>query len=663
MNARVRAFIVGVVLCLLPAPLLGQGGGGASAVSLSGDPGTPGSHNFDITTQLLKHWIVAGKVVNLHGDPVGGVKVVIQPAEGGDFRTVQTDLQGEFQTTYEVNPLLVKQMTVTIMVTKKGFQKAHEVVSLGDVDHPKVLPVTLRDAHEDPDLLSQAELVSSLSGRLKKLGPSDGLSEKNEKDYARGLMEYFERSRPDHALPFLTKVADRDAACIGCRTMLALAELDSGDWDGAIRNFIQAVEVDRKDPKQARPEPVLALGVMQSWSHEPEKAVGFLSEALKYAPKDALAMQEIGRQELQLQNWATANAYLDNAEAAGASPEARLLRVEALLNLGQSETANKEMERYLNGRDIKTLPLRDREIWAQLQNRKSVEATYAKVKTEVDEPIDYLRRTTPDLKGLEPSEDQKQLEPILTAVGKNVWEFFRNFPNTSSLEQIHQQKVKGNGKSGEKLDQKFHYLCVIPVQAWGPGFTEYRANLSGDAGQPGGLTEGFMLTSGFASASLIFHPVYQAESTFRYLGRQKLAGRDTYVVAYAQRPTRAHLYGSFKQGQIQVTTFTQGLAWIDAQNYQIVRLRTDLLKPLPEVELKKQTTEINFNEVRFKSVSQGFWLPQDVSVTVDWHGRVLRNNHEYSDFKIFNVESTEKVGKPKEVAQTSKEGAGSEKEP
>ena len=38
------------------------------------------------------------------------------------------------------------------------------------------------------------------------------------------------------------------------------------------------------------------------------------------------------------------------------------------------------------------------------------------------------------------------------------------------------------------------------------------------------------------------------------------------------------------------------------------------------------------------------WLPEEVTVTLDWNGKVLRNTHEYSDFKIFNVDASEKIG-------------------
>jgi len=45
-------------------------------------------------------------------------------------------------------------------------------------------------------------------------------------------------------------------------------------------------------------------------------------------------------------------------------------------------------------------------------------------------------------------------------------------------------------------------------------------------------------------------------------------------------------------------TCFQGLAWIDAGNCEIVRLRRDLLTPLPEIRWERQTTEVNFGAVR-----------------------------------------------------------------
>jgi len=447
----------------------------------------------------------------------------------------------------------------------------------------------------------------------------------------------------------ITKVTQRDPSCLPCKTMLGLAELASSDWDGAQRNLVEVCQKMLADNSLGRPEPFVALGVMQSWQYQPEEAAGYFLTALKFAPQEALALQELGRSQLLIQNWLSAAEYLGKALAAGANPEARLLYVEALLGAGQYQAATTEMARYLNGRDVKTMPLRVRQLWAEVENRKKIDAVYAKAKSAPR--LDYLRHPPLDLEGLEPAADQKPLESILKAVGQNVAEAFARLPNTSSLKEIHQEKLLHKQKAGTTLDQKFRYLCLTPHEDFGPGFNEYRADVSGMQTAPKGLGEGFMLTSGFASASLVFHPMYQPQSDFHYLGRQKVNGHDNYLVAFAQQPAKARLTGTFKSGGVSLATFTQGLAWIDSHNYQITRLRTDLVRPLPGVRLEGQTTEIADGEVHFKGMTEGFWVPRQVTVTVDWNGKHLRNEHHYSEFKLFQVAATEKQGKPKESSR------------
>ena len=623
----------------------------ASAVAQDSPSPTP-FNNPNLFSIVQKRWVVAGKVTTLGGDPVAGARVDVQPTSAsGAFRTLVTDFQGMFQTDYWLNLDLVKQFSVELRVSKKGFRPAHSLIDFGTSDQIRLIPITLREPGEDPSLLSQADLISGLASKLDKLKASDGLSAAEEKDYARGVGEFLVLHKPDRALPHLTKVTRQDASCLPCRTMLALAELDSGDWDGAYRDLAEVCQKIQTDRSLGRPEPLVVLGVMESWRNRPKNAPAYFVEALRYAPQDPLALQELGRSQLLVQNWAAADEYLGKAIAAGAKPEARLLRVEALMGEDQFQAANTEMNHYLEGRDLKKEPLRVRQLWVQVENRKKIEAVY--VKGKGNRGLDYLHHPPRDLEGLEPASDQAPLNSILTGVGKTVAEFFANFPNTSSLEQIHQAKLLRKQKVGVQLDQKFRYLCFTPTQDWGPEFNEYRTDLSGTQAWPLGLKEGFMLTSGFASAAMVFHPMYQPQSDFRYLGRQKVNGRDAYVIAYAQQPAKARLTGTFKSGEISMTTFTQGLAWIDAQSYQITRLRTDLLRPLQELRLEKQTTEISYAEVHFKGLAAGLWVPQQVIVSVDWNGKHLRNEHRYSEFKLFQVEATEKHGKPKEASQTS----------
>jgi len=662
-----RTFFLPIVICLFSLAGWSQTQQATTGTSLgdfnlpttgafSGDP-SGGFGSINPYNLPQKHWIVEGIVKNMKGEPVSGAKVMVAPLSGAaDERPLQSDVLGRFHTEYWLNADLTRDIRFQVLASKKGYLKAHETVHFVDAEKPWAIIITLRDPQPDPDLLSQEELIPALTSRLKNLGAPDGLSGKSEKDYARGVDDFLVRNRPDHALGPLGKVAERDRSCVECAVMLALADLASGEWDSAHHDLEDAVNTSVKDRKAGREEPLLLYGVLESWRHDYGQAAAYFAEALKYAPKDALALQEAGRAELMRENWAEADSYLARALEAGAGPEARFLRVKALVNEGSTDQAKAEMTRYLDGRDIRNMPLNVREVYMLMQEKKKVEVTYArKDKTEVDQPIDYLQRTTPELRTLAPATDQSALAGILSAVGTNVENSFRNYPNTSSVEDIQQEKLSRRGKREGYLEKKFYYLCVTPQQSWGPGFSEFRNAVNGEAGQLAGLNDGYMLTSGFTSASLIFHPAYQAQSQFRYLGRQQMGGINAYVLAFAQVPAKSKLYGTFKSHNSLATTFTQGLVWIDPQTYQILRLRTDLLKPLPEVRLERQTTEIAYSEVRFKGVEGSFWLPKEVTVTVQWAGRSLRNEHEYSGFKVFNVASIEKVSRPKMPATPATE--------
>jgi hypothetical protein len=322
---------------------------------------------------------------------------------------------------------------------------------------------------------------------------------------------------------------------------------------------------------------------------------------------------------------------------------------------GTVKDADAEMNRYLDGRNINKTPPLVREISGKIQDRKKDDAALVKLQKQAIPYLDYLHNPPLELQKIEPVGDQVKLEPILSALGENIEKLFQRFPNTSSLERIHQEKLDRKGRSAGSLNQKFHYLCLIPTSQWGPATDEYRADMTGHAATPRGLSENYMLTSGFVAAPLIFHPIYQPGSTFRLLGRQKIQGRDAFMIAFAQEPKRSRMYGTFKCGGKTRETFYQGVAWIDSTTYQILTLRTELLRPLPVVKLQAETTQIEFSEVHFKRLAEGFWLPAKVTVTLDWEGRTLRNQHEYSDFVVFNVDSMEKIGKPKGAPPDSAE--------
>ncbi len=593
---------------------------------------------------------VVGKVVTQQGQVVPHATAVIYPAS--PFKMYETDLNGEFEADYSyVDPQAQHDYTVTVKVSKKGYHDAYRLVSMSAKNGKLIkLIFTLRNPQGDPQLLSQGDFIKAMSPELRELSLLDGLPSREAKDYSRGVTEFLDRNRYDQAVPLLVKVVHASPNWSRCRTMLALAELAWGDWDDAETEISDTVSSIIQDKRQLQAEPLVAEGVLLSWQHQPDKAGDFFVNALKYDPHNALALQELGRAQGQMFDWESANATLAKALEAGAGPEARFLHAEALLWAGTAPQARNELNQYLNGRDIKAFPPRVRELSDRITERekdsKAFEVASAKMKKRGEEPLDYLKQSPKGLEGFEPAADQSLLDPILTSVGHRVAELYTNFPNTISVEVIHQEMLSKNGKVGLTHEQKFNYLCMIPAMPWGPTTDEYRADSRGNLAMPSGVEQNLMLTSGFVAAPLVFHPVYQEGSAFHYWGRQNVNGSPAYVVAFAQQPARSRIYGSFQIGNVSKQTYFQGLAWVDTSTYQIVRLTTDLLTPIPKVKLNRETTDIEFNKVQFSQVKQIFWLPRQVTVTLDWDGHTLRNSHQYSDFHVFKVDQKQQIGSP-----------------
>lgn len=610
----------------------------------------------DISSLGETPWPVAGTVKTARGAPVGGATVLVAPMGAWGSRTLLTNASGEFRTDYPLDMVLVQEFAVALTAKKKGYQTTHAFANYIVSGPPWQVSLTLQGLDENPRPFPVADLISGLAPTLKNLGPSEGLAEKYEADYTRGVADFIDHHDPEGAVPLFARVAENNPTCVGCRTMLALAELAWCDLDDAQEALAESVKAAPENQTMARPEPLVAYATWLSWQDEAEKAKPLLLQALKLAPQNALALQELGRAQTLLQEFEAASETLKKALAAGAGPEARLLEVEALVGAGRAQEAAAEMDRYLGGRDVREMPERVRQVWETVQNRQKVEAIYAQAKPEsFHRRLDFLQRPPADLiAGIEPAENQDPLQSILDAVGVRIEEMVKDFPNTSSLEAVHQEKLGRQGKVRDGLDQKFRYLCLMPKDAWGPGFVEYRADLNGTETAPKGLSEGFMLTKGFASAPFFFHPAYRSGSTFRYLGRQDINGRHTYVVAFAQIPAKARLCANFRDGKVTVATFSQGLAWIDTATSQIIRIHTDLLDPLPQFQLERETLDIDLQEVHFAHVEKQFWLPQQVTVALDWNGKRLRNTHAYSNYQVFNVETSETIGKPKPSVNSSR---------
>lgn len=243
----------------------------------------------------------------------------------------------------------------------------------------------------------------------------------------------------------------------------------------------------------------------------------------------------------------------------------------------------------------------------------------------------------PELRGLKPATDQRQLPQILDRVSENLEKFVENFVNTTSLETIEETTKGGKPRKAEQVE-KFRYMMLARPQANKFALSEYRTDLQGrEIPPPGKLDRRFMKTRGFAAIPLLFAPLQQIWSDFRYLGEQTVDGWSTQVVAFAEHVWPVAVLGRWDRGEESIPLLLQGVAWIRSSDYQVLQMHTDLLAPVPP--LTRLATHVRYANYHFEGGPIAFWLPQEVQVTANDGSYVFTNRHTYSGYQLFRVES------------------------
>jgi hypothetical protein len=277
-------------------------------------------------------------------------------------------------------------------------------------------------------------------------------------------------------------------------------------------------------------------------------------------------------------------------------------------------------------------------------------------------PIAELQQTVRELAHLKSVPDQSKLAELLDNVGAQTVESARKTPNLISHEAVVSER------GGVETRQNFSYLVLQhSLGSEGIVLDEFRVDLkSGEKFQTEDIEKAAVsnslgsssssldlpslrhslpgsdsppMSQGFGNDWLHFYPSNRSESTFRYLGEQKMNGHRTLVVAFAQKPGSVRLPGLIAFENKTLPVYMQGVAWIDPSDFKIVRLRTDLLSPPAGVPLRQLTADIQFAEIRIAEITSPLWLPRQVVVTTNVGGMTLRETHMYSNYRLFRAHS------------------------
>ena len=194
------------------------------------------------------------------------------------------------------------------------------------------------------------------------------------------------------------------------------------------------------------------------------------------------------------------------------------------------------------------------------------------------------------------------------------------------------------------VGRKFDYVVSIhEVRQGHLGVTEYRNGGLALNEFPGGI-----VTNGLPALVLIFHPYYAPSYEMTCEGLARSNGQLAWQVHFRQRPDKPNELKTYQSGihGASYSVALKGRAWISADSYQIVRMETDLVMPLPQIQLLAEHTAVEYGLVKFREGDVNLWLPLSADVYFAWRGRQVHRRHSFDHYMLFTVDDRQRINTP-----------------
>jgi hypothetical protein len=232
---------------------------------------------------------------------------------------------------------------------------------------------------------------------------------------------------------------------------------------------------------------------------------------------------------------------------------------------------------------------------------------------------------------------------VLKGVGERMKEFVSNLERFTATEEVEHYPADSGKHVRAPERRRYAYVVTVTQNSVGTFLLdEYRDGSMTMENFPGNVA-----TNGLPALDLLFHPVLAGDFQFACEGLGQANGRPAWQVRFAQRADREVRIRSYRIGARSFLIYLEGRAWIDPGNYQVVRLESNLQKPVPEIELKQEHIVIEYAPVQFHTQQSEIWLPKEAELYVDRRGHPYYRRHRFTDFRVFNVETAQSIQAPK----------------
>ena len=237
------------------------------------------------------------------------------------------------------------------------------------------------------------------------------------------------------------------------------------------------------------------------------------------------------------------------------------------------------------------------------------------------------------------------LDEVVQNAGKRLEELVKNVDRFTATELVSDESINKWGQPSSPEKAQFDYIVSMEETRRGAlTVEEYRERRAASKEFPEAV-----MTSGLPALVVIFHPYYAGNFEMTCEGLARWNGGLAWQVHFRQgkdKPNTIRSYRMGPEGQGYPVAL-KGRAWIAADSYQIVRLETNMVAPMPQIRLAAEHVNIEYAPVRFRNGALEMWLPANVEVYYDWKGRRVHRRHSFSNYLLFSVDDKQKISAPK----------------
>jgi hypothetical protein len=217
---------------------------------------------------------------------------------------------------------------------------------------------------------------------------------------------------------------------------------------------------------------------------------------------------------------------------------------------------------------------------------------------------------------------------------KQVVDYVGKLADLHCIEDVVQEKLRPNGNIEVSRHGEFDYFLYMQGNSYDFQLSESRL----EVGTSKPARAPMLLSNGFSTLLLVFHPYYRNAFEFTAGAQQTIDGRAVVPVHFshiagARSPAALALRG--REFPLEL----EGTAFLDASSGQVVRMDAGLEREMSDVGLSSLKIQVDYTPA--PRSTDNFMVPAKAVVDLETPKQHWKNVHTFHNYKLFSTEATQ----------------------